>query len=126
MIAAIAWSHAESLRCYVQVSDERRVAARILEAVGDMLGCQPWYYRRPMEVCAWCLGLLCLFATGRRLSSLPPPRRAAFVRACRRLPGFGLLDTFAQSIALLNLFDDDALKAALPDRPHDGRLVMHA
>lgn len=124
-VTGIALSHVETLECYAAVTGDSVAAGTLATAVEALLTNQPWYYRSPMDVVAFCLGAVCVLVTGKRLTRVPVADRQQFVGWLRRIPLFSLIDTFAQSVAFLTLFDDDRFVSAMPYHDRAGTAATH-
>ncbi len=107
VLSGLVLENLETLKHYQtnNKGDSEPILNDITEFVTKVIKGLPWYYRFPIKVFVFTIGLCCLMMTGHNLNSLPSIRRSTFIRYIRLIPFYGILNEFVRSLAFLRLFD---------------------
>ena len=106
VLAGIILENIETLRHYQAMKGENsNTLENILQFVTNAIINFPWYFQLPVRILSSIIGLLCLIATGHKLSVLSSEKRSSFLRRIQFIPFFGMLNKLVRSMAFLKLFD---------------------
>jgi len=106
VLSGIILENIETLKHYQTMEGEHgNTVEEILQFVSGVIITLPWYFRFPVIILAYAIGMLCLFTTGHQLNMLSSEKRSSFLRRVQFIPFFGMLNKLVRSMAFLKLFD---------------------
>lgn len=96
----------ETLKHYQSMKDkDSNTVESILQYILGVITALPWFFRFPVVILAYTIGLICLVTTGHRLDLLSAEKRSSFLRRVQCIPFFDMLNKLVRSMAFLKLFD---------------------
>ena len=106
VLSGIILENIETLKHYQTMEVEHgNTVEEILQFVSGVIITLPWYFRFPVIILAYAIGMLCLFTTGHQLNMLSSEKRSSFLRRVQFIPFLGMLNKLVRSMAFLKLFD---------------------